>query len=130
MKTTESGQARKNKRRVGNGYERAAGAFLKRRGYRILTYNFRYRQGEIDIVALDGDTLVFVEVKYRSSPRAGDPLEAVNCAKQQVICRCADFYRVRFGYGADMPCRFDVVGILGSETHLIKNAFEYIPQRR
>ena len=62
-----------NKRKVGAAYEKRAGAFLEEQGLRILCYNFRNRSGEIDIVARDGETTVFVEVKYRRDEEKGAP---------------------------------------------------------
>ena len=59
-----------NRRAVGASYEKLAGDYLRQRGYEILACNFRCRQGEIDIVAKEKGTLVFVEVKYRSSMEA------------------------------------------------------------
>lgn len=114
-----------NKRSVGTVYEKLAGGFLEQQGYEILEYNFRCRMGEIDIVARDGDYLVFVEVKYRSNGRTGSPLEAVDARKQRVISKVASYYCLTHGYGETKPCRFDVIAICGDEYTLIKNAFEY-----
>ena len=125
MPRREEWQEERNLRHIGSMKEQMAGDFLIHAGYHICTYNFRCRLGEIDIVAREGDMLVFVEVKYRKSGRHGSPFEAVDLRKQRTICRCADFYRVRFGVSADQPCRFDVVGISGSEIRLIRNAFSY-----
>lgn len=114
-----------NKRKLGSEKERLAGAYLETQGYQILEYNFRCREGEIDIVARDGRTLVFVEVKYRTDGRSGSPMEAVDARKQRKISRTAIFYLLRHGYGEAYPCRFDVVAVEGSEFLLIKNAFYY-----
>lgn len=114
-----------NKRAVGTAYERQAGAYLLGQGYEILQYNYRCRQGEIDIVAKEGGYLVFVEVKYRRGQGSGAPAEAVNWKKQRAISRTALFYCLSHGYGGTTPCRFDVVSVLGEEVRVIKNAFEY-----
>ena len=114
-----------NKRSVGSSHEQLAAEYLKREGYRILCMNFRSRYGEIDIVAMEGDILVFLEVKYRSGRQAGAPWEAVNIRKQGRICRTADFYRVRYGVGEDVQVRFDVVAILDGKLFLFRNAFFY-----
>lgn len=114
-----------NKRAVGTAYEKLAGEYLKQQGYEILEYNFRCRIGEIDMIAKDGAYLVFVEVKYRSSGKSGNPLEAVNQRKQRVISKVASYYCLTHGYPDTKPCRFDVVAISGEEYTLIKNAFEY-----
>ncbi|MEF9917459.1 MAG: YraN family protein [Lachnospiraceae bacterium] len=113
-----------NKRAIGNAYERLAGAYLEAQGYQIITYNYYCRQGEIDIIARDGEYLVFCEVKYRKSNINGSPLEAVNLKKQQIISKCAMIYLTTNGL-IDSSCRFDVVGILNGEIQLIKNAFDY-----
>ncbi len=114
-----------NKRTVGTAYEKLAGAYLEQQGYEILVYNFRCRMGEIDIIAKDGEYLVFVEVKYRRGNQTGSPLEAVHWKKQRIISRTASYYCVKHGYSETMPCRFDVVGICGEEYTLVKNAFDY-----
>ena len=66
------------------------------------------------------------EVKYRSGPGYGDPLEAVDPYKQKKICRTMMYYYSRHGYGGDTPCRFDVIAVYGDHTikHL-QNAFEF-----
>lgn len=119
---------RKNRRQTGADYERMAGRYLEKLGYKIVEYNYRCRLGEIDIIARDGEYVVFCEVKYRSDNRKGTPLEAVGVKKQQTIFRCATYYLTE-NHLSDAPCRFDVVGIDGVSkikkpeiTH-IKNAF-------
>lgn len=113
-----------NNRQTGAEYERKAGEYLAERGYEILKYNFRCRMGEIDIVARDGEYLVFCEVKYRARPGKGHPSEAVDRRKQQVISKCAAYYLMS-ERRTDIPCRFDVVSVEGNEITLIKDAFEY-----
>ena len=118
-------KAAENKRKLGARYEEKAAEYLQNRGYFILCRNFRCRQGEIDLIARQGGDLVFIEVKYRKSVRSGQPQEAVTPGKQRAICRTADYYRLRHGYGEDTCCRFDVVAILGEEITLYENAFPY-----
>lgn len=113
---------RKSSRQTGTDYERAAGYYLEQLGYEILEYNYRCRAGEIDLVAKDGEYLVFCEVKYRADQRKGSPLEAVGPGKQKTIFRCAMFYLTEH-HIQDAPCRFDVIGIEGTEVTYIKNAF-------
>ncbi len=72
--------------------ETAAGEYLKNRGYKILARNFRTRWGEIDIVAKDGECLVFAEVKTRANERYGAPEEAVTRTKQQHLVKAAQIY--------------------------------------
>ena len=115
-------QENRNKRKTGTDYERAVGFYLEQVGWKILEYNYRSRNGEIDIVARDGEYLVFCEVKYRSGREKGSPLEAVDNRKQQRIFRCASHYLAGRGL-EDVPCRFDVIGIEGTAVTHIKNAF-------
>lgn len=114
-----------NKRQIGAGYERKAGDYLEKQGYQILEYNYRCRKGEIDIIAREGEYLVFCEVKYRRSPESGDPSEAVDMRKQRRISGGAVCYLTEKGL-ADVPCRFDVISILKEEITLIRNAFDFI----
>jgi putative endonuclease len=95
---------------LGQAGEDAACAELQRRGYEILTRRYRTRMGEIDIVARDGRTVVFVEVKTRASGRWGGPAEAVTSHKQAQVRRMATDYLWRSGL-LDEPCRFDVVAV-------------------
>lgn len=111
-----------NKRAVGSEKEQIAAEYLKENGYEVLMCNYRCKLGEIDIVAKDGAYLVFVEVKYRKNLKMGSPLEAVNPAKQQKIRKVCEWYLMENRLN-DVPIRFDVVGILGEEITLVKNAF-------
>lgn len=95
------------------------------RGYEIIEYNFRCCIGEIDLIAKDGEFLVFVEVKYRRNENAGNPLEAVTLRKQRTIGKVAAYYLMTHGYGEDAPCRFDVAAVLGNRVQIVQNAFEY-----
>jgi putative endonuclease len=83
---------------------------LKRRGYVILARRYRRRRGELDIVARDGPTLVFVEVKARESRDFGDAAESVTRLKQRTMVQLAIEYMARHRLGNE-PCRFDVVSI-------------------
>ena len=125
-----------NNRRVGAMQEQIAAAFLAQHGVRIIERNFHNgRAGEIDLIGYDGDVLIFVEVKYRSSGRSGTPEEAVTRSKQRSICRAARFYISSRHLSVEEPMRFDVVAIqpaaaddCGQErvaVHWIRNAFEY-----
>jgi putative endonuclease len=80
------------KRGWGEAAESYAIALLKKNGYKILEKNFRNKFGEIDVIALDGDTLIFVEVKARSSRKFGLPQEAVGVRKLYKIKRVGQFY--------------------------------------
>ncbi|MDD6428497.1 YraN family protein [Candidatus Weimeria sp. HCP3S3_B5] len=112
-----------NRRKVGEDTEAQARSFLEKEGYRVMESNFRCRQGEIDIIAEESDTICFIEVKYRSSLRCGYPEESVTADKQRKIIRSALFYLGLHQISANV--RFDVVSILPGEIRLIRNAFEY-----
>ena len=73
--------------------EDAAAVYLEKAGYRILARNFRIRGGEVDIVAIDQDALVFIEVKTRSSSQFGTPLEAITPWKLKALIKTAQFYK-------------------------------------
>lgn len=117
--------AAENKRKIGREKEELAEEYLREQGYEILDMNFYGRFGEIDIIARDGETLVFAEVKYRKSERFGNSLEAVDTRKQKKICQTALYYLARHHISDSVPCRFDVIGITGEEITHIKNAFEF-----
>jgi putative endonuclease len=95
---------------LGQRGEAAAARFLKRRGYKIVARSDRLDPGELDLVAVDGRTIVFVEVKTRQSGDAGHPAEAVDAAKQRRLTRLAVTYLKRHRL-LDYPARFDVVAV-------------------
>lgn len=111
---------------LGDQGERAAGRHLRRRGMRVIIRGFRTPSGEIDLIARDGDVLVFVEVKSR---RKGSPAEAVNLEKQRRISRAAAMFLKREGL-SDVRHRFDVVAIIWPDDRKspsiehFENAFE------
>lgn len=108
--------------RKGQRGEDRAAAHLRALGYSVVERNFRCRLGEIDIVARDGEVLVFVEVRTRSHGDRGSALETVTPAKQRQIARVAGHYlAVRRPSMAE--CRFDVVGITGDHVELVRDAF-------
>jgi putative endonuclease len=98
------------RQQLGKSGEDVACEELRRRGYAILARRFRTRSGELDIVARDGATLVFVEVKARSSRRFGEAAEAVTFRKRQRLARMAEEFLVRSRL-TRVPCRFDVVAV-------------------
>lgn len=112
--------------RLGEKGEGLAAKFLKRKGYKIVRQNYKTPLGEIDIIARDGETLVFVEVKTRESMEYGFPFESVNRVKKRKIANVAMLFLKRF---KDVPpCRFDIVSISYEDGkprfELIKEAFE------
>lgn len=114
-----------NKRRLGEDKEQVAADFLEAAGYQILERNFRCRMGEIDLIAKENETLIFTEVKYRASHKAGLPEEAVDFRKRQRICKVALYYLTTHVRRTDVPCRFDVIAIDGGEIRHHRNAFSY-----
>lgn len=109
--------------------ENIAVSYLERRGYTILARNIRQRFGEIDIVAEDGDVLVFVEVKTRKNDRYGSPFEAVDFRKQVKLSKMAQFY-ISSNSLEDRLARFDVVAVrldphTRPEVEHIRNAFDF-----
>ncbi|MDF2473553.1 MAG: hypothetical protein K0R21_1335 [Anaerocolumna sp.] len=115
-----------NKRTIGSEFEQKAIKYITNQGYQAIDKNFRCRSGEIDIIAREGEYLVFIEVKYRTNTVKGLPQEAVDNRKIKKISKTAQYYMLTKGLPADTPCRFDVVTILDDAITLIKNAFDAI----
>lgn len=112
-----------NKRAVGLQKEKTAAEFLKANGLEILDRNYYFPGGELDIIARNGDYLVVVEVKYRSSLRYGNPAEAVTRAKQNKIILGTKYYCTERQISLHTPIRFDVIAICGTKIHWIQHAF-------
>jgi len=114
---------------LGQRGERAAAKYLKRLGYKIVARGAKQGRGELDIVAVDGRTVVFVEVKTRQSDQAGSPAEAVDRHKQERLSRLALAYLKRHGL-LENSARFDVIAITWPDgakrptLEHIQNAFE------
>ncbi len=112
---------------LGENGEKLACAELERRGYAIIARRYRTRVGEIDIVALEGPTVVFVEVKTRASGLYGYPAESVTWLKRRRIAAMASDFLARRRFTMS-PCRFDVVAIrwprdAAPRVDIIKGAF-------
>lgn len=111
---------------LGKKGEELAVKYLKKQGYKIVTLNYQTKLGEIDIIALDKNTLVFIEVKSRTSQKYGLPLEAIDKKKQKQIQRVAELYLKQKNLG-HLNCRFDIVSIelnlQKPNICLIKDAF-------
>jgi len=108
--------------------ENYAEQYLSKQGLILIERNFHSRQGEIDIVMLDGDTYVFIEVKYRKSKEFGGAIAAVSASKQKKIKHCITFYLHQSDINEyNTPCRIDVVALEGDITQpdvtWLKNAF-------
>lgn len=116
---------------LGERGELAAAKFLRRKGYHILARHLDLRSGELDLVAADGRTVVFVEVKTRSSDSAGTPAEAVDERKMQRMTQAALAYLKAHGL-LNHAARFDVVAVTWPEVARqptivhVQNAFEAI----
>ena len=116
--------AEKNKRRLGAQKEQLAAEYLEKKGFYILERNFFCWQGELDLVAISPEReLVFIEVKYRTNSRNGFPEEAVNEKKQARIRKASLVYL--YQHPSCLPCRYDIVSILGKEIKQIENAFNF-----
>ncbi len=116
---------------LGPAGERAAAQFLQKQGYRILERGHRQRRAEVDLIALDGNCIVFVEVKTRQSDRDEDPSVAVDRRKQERLTRAALIYLKRHGL-IEHPARFDVISVIWPDTRQppkirhFPNAFEAV----
>ncbi|MFW2364983.1 MAG: YraN family protein [Desulforhopalus sp.] len=116
-----------NRLNIGRRGEDIAAVYLEHQGYQIITRNYRTRLGEIDIIARDKSSIVFIEVKSKTGKGFGLPVSAVTLKKQRQISKVALFYLSKHGL-ADSPARFDVVSVQfsgrSSEVELITDAFE------
>ena len=98
--------------RVGDAAETLASEFLVNKGLRIIARNVRYPDGELDVIATEGQTLVFVEVRLRQNKHYGDAVASVDAHKRRRLIRAAQHYLNAFtrdGQHAMPPCRFDVI---------------------
>lgn len=122
----KSQRTRDRRKQRGAAGESLAMRFLEREGMKILQRNYRYERGEIDIVAEEGEEIVFVEVKARRSKAFGEPEDAVTDQKQEQLRKVAEGYLFEHEL-SDRACRFDVVAIFfhngRAEFNHIKNAF-------
>ena len=113
-----------NNRQVGRRYESMAADYLISQGYEIVSRNYQnHRRGEIDLIARENGVIVFVEVKYRTTLKSGEPEAAVDGRKQQRIRKAARSYLYEHRLSMETPCRFDVVAVLGTVIRLIRDAF-------
>ena len=96
--------------------------FLKKKKFKIIQTNFKTKFGEIDIVAQDGDYLVFIEVKRRLTLAFGRPIEAVDWRKQQKIKKTAEYY-LMVKHKTECNVRFDVMEIIDNQINYVENAF-------
>ena len=115
-----------NRQQKGKAGEDLAASLLEQQGYRILQRNYRFDRGEIDLIALEGGELVFIEVKARHNDRFGSPEEAVTPAKEEHLKKAAEGYLIEHQLD-NQACRFDIVSIMyiGSVPRIsvLRNAF-------
>ena len=124
-----------NARAIGELWESAALAHLRKAGLEPVTRNFHSRYGEIDLVMLDrsnqdGDVLIFVEVRYRDDATRGGGTASVGAAKQRKLVQTAQMFLQAHARLAALPCRFDVIGCAGTPQQpafeWTRNAFEAV----
>ncbi len=106
----------KTTRQIGNEAEDLACSFLKKKGWEILDRNYYAGHSEIDIIAKDEETIVFVEVKMRSSNIFGNPIEHVTETKVAHVFKAAEYW-VQQNNMLECPLRFDVIGIIRKKNH-------------
>ncbi|MGH1542034.1 MAG: YraN family protein [Arenicella sp.] len=121
-----------NRRTIGDRAESIAQEYLQKQGLRFVDKNFHCRQGEIDLIFKDKDTLVFIEVRYRKNSQYGHSFETVTQKKQQKILTAARHYLHKHKLTESVSSRFDVIGIddnnnshSNEKINWIKNAFSY-----
>ncbi len=117
-----------NRRLKGGQWEKVAESFLNKRGLRTLARNYNSRFGEIDLIMMDRQTLVFTEVRYRSDNAHGSGAESVTLQKQKRITYAAQRFLQQHRHHASLSCRFDVVSIGREDGRIlmnwIRNAFD------
>jgi len=118
-------------RKTGFHWESKAMLWLEQQGLSQCQRNFHCRMGELDLIMREQDTLVFVEVKYRSRTDFGSALESISWHKQQRLIRTAEFFLIKNPQFSQLPCRFDVIAIEANnnepgkeEITWLKNAFD------
>lgn len=115
-------------RAIGNFAENLAKQYLEKQGLICLYEQYHVPWGEIDLIMLDQDEIVFVEVRYRSNSDYGDPLETITRQKQKRLIKTALSFQQRFNWTNDFYLRIDVIGILekqlNNEIIWISNAIE------
>ncbi len=111
-----------DRQRVGRRAEERALEYLEREGFTVVERNFRGGGGEIDLVALEGEVVVFVEVRYRGKGVWETPEESISHRKQRRLWQAAEYYLAEV-IGEAKPARFDVIAIKGEEILHYRDAF-------
>nr|WP_025996303.1 YraN family protein [Pseudomonas viridiflava] len=117
------------RQQAGREAEAYALLYLQQQGLRLIAQNWLCKRGELDLVMLDGDTVVFVEVRYRRHSSWGGAVESVDFRKQAKLVTAAQLFLQQESGWARYPCRFDVVAVEGTAgdsapLNWIKNAFD------
>lgn len=113
---------------TGEKNERLAEHFLQQQGLKLKERNYHCRRGEIDLIMVDNQVLVFVEVRFRKQAKYGSALESVDYRKQQKLIKAAQYYLMKHFPNNEPRCRFDVVAIDGNQTPKpSKNPIEWLP---
>ena len=107
----------------GSRYEEQALAYLKKHHLKLIAKNFHAKTGEIDLIMVENQTIVFVEVRYRKSADYGSSLESINYTKQQKIKKTAQYFLYRHAVYQKHMARFDVIAIDGDKLEWVKAAF-------
>lgn len=114
-------------RKIGNNAENLALQYLKKNSLKLIKQNFNSKFGEIDLIMLDNNVLVFIEVRYRTQNKFGLSVETVDIFKQQKIIKTAQLFLQKYKKYHDFICRFDVIGVESSlkypQFNWIKDAF-------
>ncbi|MEL6557925.1 MAG: YraN family protein [Bacteroidota bacterium] len=110
-----------NHKTIGDSGEAQALKYLVKNNYEVLERNFRHRRGEIDIICLKSNTLIFIEVKKRKNIAYGYPEEFVSKAQEKMIMDTADHYIYAINWQKNI--RYDIISITGEELYHIKDAF-------
>jgi putative endonuclease len=119
----------RSRQQSGKDAESQALKHLQQQGLRLLAQNWLCKRGELDLVMLDGDTVVFVEVRYRQHTQWGGALGSIDARKHQKLILAAQYFLQRESRWANHPCRFDVVAIDGATgtaplLNWLRNAFD------
>ncbi len=116
--------SKKSTKDIGQHAETSAKKHLLDSGLRYITKNYRCRKGEIDLIMLDKDQLVFVEVKYRRNQKFGSGFDMVTASKQKKLIETARYYLNQEGLSESISCRFDVVSLEPSYSNKTDNVIE------
>lgn len=111
---------------IGQQAEQEALDFLQQQGLKLVTRNYHCRQGEIDLIMQDQNTLVFIEVRYRKNSTFGSSAESVTASKQKKIIHTAEYYLLHESTTKTPACRFDVMAIYPSDQPQSSLQFDWI----